>query len=124
MERNGIRILTDYVETSNYEPGVIIEQELLFEGDPIDPKTYNQIRFIIASSIKIQLDDYEGMDINSAKNNLEKLGAQVVLEQLSTDEMDEEELEGIVRNRVVRQDPEPFVWYTQEGESVVTLYYY
>ena len=125
LENNNIYIYVDYEQTSEYTPGTIIEQKLLDEGDKIDPNVQSKIRFTVASSITIaRLDDYVGAKIETAKNQLEKDGVKVVLQQLSTEDLEEDELENIVKGVVIKQTPEAYSAYTQEGDNVVTLYYY
>lgn len=124
LEGNKIHIYVDYEETSEYENGVIIEQKILQEGDKINPKVENKIRFVVAAPIEREISDFIGSKVDTAKKSLEALGIKVVLEQLSTDGMEEDELETIEKGIVIKQTPEPNTTYRQEGDNVVTLYYY
>lgn len=124
LEGNKIHIYVDYEETSEHENGVIIEQKILQEGDKINPKVENKIRFVVAAPVERELSDFIGSKVDTAKKSLEALGIKVVLEQLSTDGMEEDELETIEKGIVIKQTPEPNTTYRQEGDNVVTLYYY
>lgn len=118
-----LRIVTTE-ETSDSAPGTILRQELLQPGDKIDPQRPNDIRFVIAAYPAFQIDWIEGYDINEAKTLLEEKGAVVILSVLSTDGMSEEEQANLPRGVVVRCSPTYGVWYVQDEESYITLYYY
>ena len=55
---------------------------------------------------------------------LEALGAVVYLNQLSTENMSEEELNNLVRDVVISITPEPLTYYTQGGNNFIVLSYY
>lgn len=123
LEGNNIYIYVDYEDTSEYEPGIILEQSLK-EGKKLNPKVQNKIRLTVASPIERELPDFIGSKVQTAKSSLEALGIEVALEQLSMDELEEDELENIEKGVVVKQTPEANTMYRQEGDNVVTLYYY
>lgn len=124
LEAQNITIYVDYENTSEYAPGTIMEQKLKNEGEKINPKVENKIRFTVAASIEIRLDDFVGAKIETAKNSLENDGIKVILEKLPTDEMTPEELDKIETGVVIKQTPEAYTTYRQEGNNVVILYYY
>lgn len=120
---NYISVIKEYEPSIDIEVGTILEQSIE-AGDKLTPGISKQIKFVVASSPEFEMDDYVGSKIETAKSNLEKFGAKVKLEQLPTEDMDEEELEAIEKGVVIKQTPEAGTYYIQEGNSVVTLYYY
>lgn len=120
---NYISVIKEYEPSIDIEVGTILEQSIE-AGDKLTPGISKQIKFVVASSPEFEMDDYVGSKIETAKSNLEKFGAKVKLEQLPTEDMDEEELEMIEKGVVIKQTPEAGTYYIQEGNSVVTLYYY
>lgn len=124
LANTSIKILTDYEYSSEYTPGTILEQSILKSGDKVNPKVSKQIRFKVSAAIQFTLTDFTGMKIDSAKSVLEGYGAKVALSQMTTEGMSEEELKVIQRGVVIKQTPSAQSLYIQEGNNVVTLYYY
>ena len=110
-----IKIHVEYRNVANTEPGTVLEQSDLFEGDRIDPDKKNKITFVVAQYPSIVLsDDLIGMDVDKAKKKLNDLGIAVIIKQA-----------GFGQNRkVVNVSPAIGTKYVQEGtDSVVTLFY-
>lgn len=118
-----ISVVKEYVQSTEVPAGTIIEQSIA-HNEKLVPGISKQIKFIIAANPEFQMDDYLGAKIETAKSTLEKFGAKVRLEKLSTDGMEEEEIKELVKGVVIKQTPEAGSYYIQEGNSVVTLYYY
>lgn len=123
LENNKVYIYIDYEETADHKAGTILSQSL-DKGTKLNPKVENKIRLTVATPIEVILSDFIGSKVQTAKSSLEALGVNVVLEQLSTEGMEEEELEDIVKGVVIKQSPEANTSYRQEGDNVVILYYY
>lgn len=124
-----IKVYTEYREDRVAIPGTIIAQELLGQGDKVKPNVSKQIRFIIAIAPEITIADYTGSKIETAKSSLEALGVKVVLSKKeipAPDNVDGESEEEPVYERgvVIEQTPIAGSLYKQEGNNVVTLYYY
>lgn len=120
LAANNIRVISDDKYTSAAAPGTILEQSLLYEGDKIKPGVSKQIKFVVARSISFLIDNYVGAPVETARNSLEARGATVVLVQ----EEIPKDLEDPNTGVVIRQTPAAGTYYTQEGDNVITLYYY
>ena len=110
-----VEIVVKYQAEPNTNPGVVIDQEKLLEGDVIDPDKHYQMILVVAQYPSIVLsEDLIGMDVDDAKKYLNDLGIAVMLKQT-----------GYSNNRqVVEVSPEIGTKYVQEGtDSVVTLFY-
>ena len=66
----------------------------------------------------------KGMKIDDAVTKLKEMGLKVITSQKSTADFTEEELAGLQKGVVVDSDPKEGTLYTQDGNSVITLYYY
>lgn len=117
-------ILKEYQTTTQYTPGTIISQSLVKKGAKIKPGISKQISFVIAAAPNFVMASYTNADVNTAKSTLESLGAAVQLSVLSTDGMTDTQKAALTKNVVINQDPAAGTLYTQEGNNVVTLYYY
>ena len=51
LENNKIDIYVDYEETSEYEPGIILDQKILEDGDKVNPNVDSKIRFTVSTPI-------------------------------------------------------------------------
>ena len=124
LESHDITVVKEYQSRTDVEPGTIIEQSILNEGEKIKPGVSKQIKFIVASSPNFVMSNYTGARVDTAKSTLEEMGAKVKTEVISTEGMSEDELEDLEYNIVIRQSPEAGTYYEQSGDNVVTLYYY
>lgn len=113
--QNGVTvpIEVEEKETSNTNPGIILEQSGHFEGERIDPSGKDPFHFVIAASPSILLDPtYIGMNVYEVKEILNEKGIAVSMKNVYGSD------------KVVSIDPPVGSVYTQEGsDSVVTLYY-
>ena len=111
-----IEIEKKYKDAANTNPNLILKQKGLKAGKRIDPDKKNKITFVLSRYPSIVIPEkLIGMEVNEAKEYLNKKGIAVVLSGLHNDSK-----EGVV----VRVDPVVGVNYTQEGsDSVVTLFY-
>ena len=124
LEVKNIRVVYDVVSSEQKE-NTILTQEGLKEGDEVDPTQKNlQIRFTVAGPKEFVMQYYVDMNIQEAKSALEKLGAVVELEKLSTEGLTEEELENIQKGVVIKQSVEQGTYYIQNKENVIKLSYY
>ena len=64
------------------------------------------------------------MNIDEARILLEGMGLQVVLSNLDTSELSQEEIDNLTTGIVIRSNPEINQSYVQTDSSYVTLYYY
>ena len=64
------------------------------------------------------------MKIDDAIAKLKAMGLKVITSQKSTVDFTEEELASLQKGVVVDSDPKEGTLYTQDGNSVITLYYY
>lgn len=110
-----MEIEIEYRGTPNTNPGTVLEQSGLLEGDVIDPDKANKIHLVVAQYPSIIIsEDLIGMDVDEAKAYLNELGIAVMLKQAGTS----------YNNVVVDVNPAIGSEYIQEGtDSVVTLFY-
>ena len=124
LEGSNIRVQISQQE-SDSEPGVILRQELLEANTKLDPDKTATIRFVISAYPSFQIDwSFKGMDVYEAQMILESRGAVVLLSQLSSEGMSQEELDSLLLGVVVECSPGLGTLYEQNEESYITLYYY
>ncbi len=118
FEKNNlsIEIVKKYKDAANTNPNLILKQKGLKAGKRIDPDKKNKITFVLSRYPSIVIPEkLIGMEVNEAKEYLNKKGIAVALSGLHNDSKE---------GYVVRVDPVVGVNYTQEGsDSVVTLFY-
>lgn len=115
--------VNEETEESEKPQGTVIKQSLQ-KGHKVDPgETDRTITLTVSAGLKIEVPNVVGMEINAAKSRLESKDFNVVLSELSTDSLSEEEIKNITINRVMRQSPDAFSTVNKKGETV-TLYYY
>lgn len=115
--------VNEETEESEKPQGTVIKQSLQ-KGHKVDPsETDRTITLTVSAGLKIEVPNVVGMEINAAKSRLESKDFNVVLNELSTDSLSEDEIKNITINRVMRQSPEAFSTVNKKGETV-TLYYY
>lgn len=110
-----IDLQIEYRGTANINPGTILEQSGLLDGDIIDPDEDNVIQLVVAKYPSIIISaDWIGMDVNETKSYLNDLGIAVMIKPVGNSNM----------NKIVDISPQIGSEYVQEGtDSVVTLYY-
>ena len=122
--QTNIRIYVEKGYFASYSPGTVVRQELLLEGDKLDPSRNYEIKLVVADYLQVTIPmDIVGKNVNDARADLEALGVAVLLNPMDASEMSEEELEK-VRDIVQRVTPEQGSYYVQEENKYVTLYYY
>ncbi len=119
-----VRISVQREYNSSYEAGVIIRQESLLPGDKIDNKIRYDLKLIVASYLEFLIpSDLIGKNVYEAKNQLEAMGATVLLNPMDRNALSEEELSKITFDTVIRYSPDSGYYVQREG-NYITLYYY
>lgn len=122
LNKIGFKVIEEE-EESEKPQGTVIKQSLQ-KGHKVDPDESDRtITLTVSAGLKIEVPNVVGMEINAAKSRLESKDFNVVLSELSTDSLSEEEIKNITINRVIRQTPDAFSTVNKKGETV-TLYYY
>ncbi len=119
-----IKIEKKETATSSYEPGTILSQSGLKRGKKIDPSKPYTITLEISMYPQVTISGIKGMKIDDAIAKLKAMGLKVITSQKSTVDFTEEELANLQKGVVVDSDPKEGTLYTQDGNSVITLYYY
>ena len=119
-----INVRVEYSPRQDVPSGLILEQTLLDPDTKLDPKRQYEIKFIVSTPLEFLIPQIIGVNINTAKAQLEALGAVVYLNQLSTEGLSEEQIAKIVRDVVVDISPEPLTYYTQGANNFIELSYY
>lgn len=115
--------VNEETEESEKPQGTVIKQSLQ-KGHKVDPDESDRtITLTVSAGLKIEVPNVVGMEINAAKSRLESKEFNVILSELSTDSLSEEEIKNITINRVIRQSPDAFSTVDKKGETI-TLYYY
>ena len=103
--------------------GTVIAQSLS-KGHKVEPDNRDRtITLTVSDGISIEVPNVVGMEINAAKAHLDAKGFVVVLNELPTESLTEEEIERIEINKVKKQSLEAFSHVSKKGE-MITLYYY
>lgn len=124
LEEVGITVSATPVPSTETR-GTILTQEILKEGDRIDPTSrHNRIKFTYASEAEFVMINVIGDPIAEAKAKLEEKGATVVLNQLSTSEMTLDEYEALNKGVVISSSVEAGTYYVQKEGASITLDYY
>lgn len=120
-----MHVLTSEEASDTYDPGVVIRQELMDPGTRFNPNTNTEIRLVYASYPSVIIPtEIEGMNIDEARTLLEGMGLQVVLSNLDTSQLTQEEIDNLSTGIVIKSNPEIGQSYVQTDSSYVTLYYY
>ena len=126
LEEAGVDVGIMVNEVSSKEAkGTILKQSGWKKGQKIDPKKGGTVTFEVAGYPQFVIDaSYKGMNVEEAAKKLRELGAKVIVSRKSTLELSEEELAQIQKNVVIACDPDFGTYYTQDENSVITLFYY
>ena len=124
LKDSKITIRLEYLATQDVEAGRVLEQSLLLPGTKLNPNRSYEIKFVVSAPVEFLIPQLVDMNVAQAQAQLEALGAVVYLNQLSTDNLSEEEINALVRNVVVSITPEPLTYYTQGGNNFIVLSYY
>lgn len=120
LERMGFTVFREEAESSNYNPGVVIGQDIV-AGTTLDNKSDLKITLTVSSGYSVLVDSVIGTDINTAKKMLEYKGIKVSLEVLDTPS-DPGEIQSMKIDVVIKQTYENE--HITSKDTVVTLYYY
>lgn len=116
--------IEEWVPTKEDSVGTILSQSGPEVGSKLDPTLVSNIYFKVASAPRILLQDIVGKKVEDAMSALKDAGMAVISSKKLTVGMSEEELAKIEKGVVVEVSPEEGTTYIQEGENVITLYYY
>lgn len=120
-----INVIIETRVDKTQKAGTILEQSILKAGSKINPKKYTQIKFVVAASPEFVIDpSLLGMDIKTAQEMLNKLGAKVELKELDPNAMTSEEIKTVKVNTVVKISPSVNTLYIQEENNSIILFYY
>jgi serine/threonine-protein kinase len=117
-----IRKQFDYDSTK--EEGTILKQELLLEGDKIDPAMAYEIKLTIAGKVQFTIENLIGYNVIVAQGKLVALGAVVELQVIDTTGMTVEEIAALTKNTVISMTPGPNTYYIQKSTTKIVLRYY
>ena len=120
LEKMGFTVFKEEAESSNYGPGIVIDQDIV-SGTTLDNKSDLKITLTVSSGYSVLVDSVIGVDINTAKKMLEYKGILVSLEVL-TPPTTEQEILNMSINVVVKQTYENE--HITSKDTKVTLYYY
>lgn len=117
-----IRKQFDYDSTK--EEGTILKQELLLDGDKIDPAMSYEIKLTIAGKVQFTIENLIGYNIIVAQGKLVALGAVVELQAIDTTGMTVEEIAALPKNTVISMNPAPNTYYIQTSTTKIVISYY
>ena len=120
LERMGFTVFKEEAESSNYQPGIVIGQDIA-AGTTLDNKSDLKITLTVSSGYSVLVDSVIGTDISTAKKMLEYKGIKVNLEVLNSPS-DASEIQSMKINVVIKQTYENE--HITSKDTVVTLYYY
>lgn len=119
-----VKVTTSEEDGSNEKAGTVLRQEITLPGDKYSPKSTVEIRLVYAAYPNFQIPHtIIGMNIDEAKNYLEAMGAEVMLQGEEKPQNDSD-VESYQSSIVIQCDPQVGTWYTQEEDSYITLTYY
>lgn len=125
FEENGLKIKIDKTEVPSTKTyGTVLKQTLMDKGKKINPKEWQTIGFEVATYPQMTISGLKGKTIEEASGLLKSQGYKVITSQLSTSDLSEDELAAIQKGVVIRSDPSEGTYYIQNGDNVITLYYY
>lgn len=120
-----MHVLTSEESSDTYDPGTVIRQELMEPQTRFNPNTNTEIRLVYASYPSVIIpNEIQDMNIDEARALLEGMGLQVVLSNLDTSGLTQEEIDNLSTGIVIKSNPEIGQSYVQTDSSYVTLYYY
>ena len=124
LANSRITIRVEYRPTPDIPNGTILEQSLLLPGTKLDPKRMYEIKFVVSAPIEFLIPQLVGVNVETAKQQLEALGAIVYLTQRSTEGLSEEEKARLSTNVVIAISPSPLTYYRQGSDNFIELSYY
>ncbi len=125
LEAAGIDVLVNQVEDGQKAAGTIIFQDV-DAGTIVEPTGNKIITFNVATYVTFWIpESIKGMNIEAAKEELIKMGAQVKLEQKNIEENIDENGNYICQPGTVADcSPSWNTYYVQTPDVTITLYYY
>lgn len=114
-----LHVAVEYKQTTQQKAGYIIEQSGIAVGERLDPDKVYEIKFVVTQNVSFKIEGFVGKRVEEAKMMLEEKGITPVLHAMPLPEN-----ETVESGVVVKVDPQEGSWYTQEGDNVITLYYY
>ena len=124
LQNYRINVRIEYRAVQDIPNGRILEQSLLLPGAKLDPNRLYEVKFVVAAPIEFLIPQLVGVNIETARNQLEALGAVVYLTQRSKDDLSEEERSRLIYNVVIAISPEPLTYYRQGNDNFIELMYY
>lgn len=119
-----VKVTTVEESGSNEKAGTVLRQEITLPGDKYSPKSTVEIRLVYAAYPNFQIPHTViGMNIDEAKNYLESMGAEVMLQGQEKPQNDSD-VESYSSATVIQCEPQVGTWYTQEEDTYITLTYY
>ena len=118
-------VSVETVEDSGQPYGIVVSQQLMESNTRFNPDTYTQIKLVYQAYPSYTIPaNIIGMNIDEAKTMLEQEGMQVVLSNLDTTSLTEEEINNLETGIVIKSSPDINESYTQTDDAYITLYYY
>ena len=118
-------VSVETVEDSGQPYGIVVSQQLMEPNTRFNPDTYTQIKLVYQAYPSYTIPaNIIGMNIDEAKTMLEQEGMQVVLSNLDTTSLTEEEINNLETGIVIKSSPDINESYTQTDDAYITLYYY
>lgn len=114
-----LHVSVEYKQTTQQKAGYIIEQSGISVGEKLDPDKVYELKLVVTQSVSFKIEGFVGKRVEEVKAMLEEKGISPVLHAMPLPEGETAE-SGVV----VKVDPQEGSWYTQEGDNVITLYYY
>lgn len=107
------------------EPGTIVNQIGLLEGETYDPNTKPSVTFEIAYPESVNIPtQLLGRSVNDVVDLLEDEGFNVEVHVIAKDELSDDELNKYDANKVCRTDPVEGSLFTKSDDSYIKIYYY
>lgn len=119
-----LKVNVDYKDTNEVKGNTIISQEGLEINQKLDPTKEYELTLVVARPTAFQIPDLRGQDINSAKAELEKLGARVILNGKDSTTLSDEEWENTEFEVVISMSPDQNSSFTPSETNAITLNYY
>lgn len=120
-----VRVTAVEEENSNVEPGIVFRQEGIEAGSLYDPTTAANLTLVYSKyPTKTIPADIIGKPINDAVAELESMGLEVLVSNIDSSGLSDEEREKLDLGVVIRVEPNVGEEFTQKEDNYVVLYYY
>ncbi|MGX8834830.1 Stk1 family PASTA domain-containing Ser/Thr kinase [Amedibacillus sp. YH-ame6] len=105
--------------------GRILSQSGIDVGEKLDPEKSYTLKVTVSDYMQFKIENIIGQSVEKATSLIkEKTGVEPVLIQLDIHDLPEEEQGTTKTGVVVEVNPAEGTWYTQDGESTITIKYY